>query len=538
MPGPTLERLGAPPRHPRVGRTVIAVVIVAALLVGAGIVYWLAHRNQVVTFETIAVSRHALVQTVTATGTVNPQDTINVGTQVSGTIADLYVDFNSRVHAGQVLAKIDPVLFVAAADQARGALAQSEAALQAVGASTRAAAATANSDAANAAAAASTARATAATFRADQAAVAAADADVVKARSALVLAQTTVDRDHALLAQGFVAQSQADTDQSVLVAARSAYESAVATARQVRAQAAAGLGNAHASASQTDAQRLTTESALAQRDNTIASAQAQRGTIAQVRAALAQAQINLQNTVITSPVDGTVIQRNISVGQTVAASFQTPTLFTIARNLRKMEVDVAVGEPDIGGIAQGQTADFSVLAYPARVFHGYVFRVDQNPTTVANVVTYDTVVYVDNRDGALRPGMTADASIHEAKTLNDIVVPLEALTYTPSASQRPGTAAIATIAGSQWGQTLAAGGASAIAGSRGRVHVLVNGKPHRVPVEIVLVAGTDAAIRPIGEDIPSSARIIVADDAHPVAHATVNPSSPFGQQPVRTGPSR
>ena len=197
---------------------------------------------------------------------------------------------------------------------------------------------------------------------------------------------------------------------------QSAYDAAVATAGQLRAQAAAGTGAAYASASQSEAQVASASGAIDKHNDAVSAASAQRAAITQQRAALEQATINLSHTVITSPVDGTVVQRNVSIGQTVAASFQTPTLFTIAQDLRKMEVDVAVGEPDVGNVRAGDPADFTVgLAFPNRVFHGYVFRVNQNPTTVANVVTYDTIVYVDNRDGALRPGMTANATIHVAQ---------------------------------------------------------------------------------------------------------------------------
>ena len=146
-----------------------------------------------------------------------------------------------------------------------------------------------------------------------------------------------------------------------------------------------------------------------------------------------QAQLNLQKTIVTSPVDGTVVARNVAVGTTVAASFQTPTLFSIAQDLSKMEVDLAVGEPDIGNVKPGESVDFGVLAYPNQTFRGVVSQVRINPVTTQNVVTYTTVVLVDNRAGKLLPGMTANAAIHVAKASNALVVPVAAFAYRPAA---------------------------------------------------------------------------------------------------------
>src|SRR5581483_3830826 len=159
---------------------------------------------------------------------------------------------------------------------------------------------------------------------------------------------------------------------------------------------------------------------------------AQGAAVQSAQAQVQQDQLNIQHATITSPVDGTVIDREISIGQTVAAGFQAPTLFTIAQNLHKMEVDIAVGEPDIGSIHVGQKVTFTVLAYPTDTFTGVVTQVRDNPTTVSNVVTYTVITQVNNDSGKLLPGMTATASIQVASAPNALVVPLAALQWHPT----------------------------------------------------------------------------------------------------------
>jgi HlyD family secretion protein len=344
-----------PRRRSRLYWVAAAIVVVAAAIAAA----WILRPRAGTQYLTATVVRKTLVESVTATGTVNPQDTILVGSQVSGTIAAIYADYNDYVHKGQILTRLDPTLFQAAVDQSRGTVAQAQSQYQAA-----------------------------------LAAESSAQADVIKARGTLSLARVTVQRDLALLHNGYVAQSQYDADYSNLVTAQSALTSSIAAATQAGKTAAAD-------------------------ENAVTAAEA----------TLSQALINLSHTVITSPTDGTVIQRNVSLGQTVAASFQTPTLFTIGKDLAKMEIDLNVGEPDIGNVRAGDPVDFSVLAYPNAVFHGIVAQVRENPTTVQNVVTYDTVVYENNRNGLLRPGMTPTAYIQVAEAKNAIVVPVAALTF-------------------------------------------------------------------------------------------------------------
>ena len=239
-----------------------------------------------------------------------------------------------------------------------------------------------------------------------------------KARAALVLAALTLRRDHALLRQGYVAQNIVDNDVSNAAAAHDALVAAQTSAKTSRLNSISSVDQAGSSAAQ------TAGAAASQH----ASDAAARAAVAAVR----QAQINLEHATITSPVDGTVIQRNVSVGQTVAAALQAPTLFTIAKDLKKMELDIAVGEPDVGSVRPGQRVSFSVLAYPNRIFSSNVNEVRQNPTIINNVTTYDTVAYPSNDDGALRPGMTANVQIVAATYDRATILPLAALQWRPS----------------------------------------------------------------------------------------------------------
>jgi HlyD family secretion protein len=251
--------------------------------------------------------------------------------------------------------------------------------------------------------------------------------------------QTVVDQNKANLD---VAKAQLEKDKATLGYAQLTYERNLRLA-QNNAVSKDALDNA--------------KSALAQ-------AQAQIGvdeaTIEQRQAQLAAAQVNLGYTNIVSPVDGTVVLRNVTVGQTVAASFQTPTLFLIATDLTKMQVDTNVSESDIGGIRDGDKALFTVDAFPKRTFTGTVTQVRQAPQTVQNVVTYDVVVSVDNRDLALKPGMTAATHIVIDERADVLRVPSQALRYTPSALS----------------------GRHAGAGAQARLFVLRDGKPVAVPV--------------------------------------------------------
>lgn len=315
----------------------VAALAVAALAAGG---WWLTHRAPPVRYVTAEVTRGDVQTSVTASGSVNPEITVQVGAFVSGPIQSLACDYNTRVRKGQLCARIDPKPYQVVVDQ-------------------------------------------------DQANLEAARAQLVKDRAALAYTSAARRRAETLIGQDSISRDALDQ-------ARNADD---------QARAAVDLDTAQ----------------VAQRE-------------AQLRAA----RINLGYTDIVSPVDGTVVSRNVNVGQTVAASFQTPTLFLIARDLARMQVDTNVSESDIGGVKEGAAAVFTVDAYPARTFHGRVTQVRQAPISVQNVITYDAVVTVANPDLALRPGMTATARIVTASARDVLRVPSQALRFSPPAASAGG----------------------------------------------------------------------------------------------------
>src|SRR6266700_1439401 len=299
-----------------------SVVIVVGLFVVLGL-----NRGTQTQHFTAKVERGDIHDVVEATGTINSVITVQVGSQVSGSVAKLNADFNSRVHKGDVVALIDPALF-------NGALLQATADLK------------------NA-----------------QANLVAARANLEKAKAALVQTKADYDRAVGLTRDGVMSRQQLDL-------AKSNYDAANAS-----------VDAAEANITQADAQ------------------------ISLKEAAVAVAQTNLDYTVIRSPIDGTVVARNVDVGQTVAASLQAPTIFTIAQDLKKMWVYAKTDESDVGNIKVGKPVTFKVDAFPKETFHGTVNQVRMNATTVQSVVTYDTIIEFDNPDLKLFPGMTAYATI-------------------------------------------------------------------------------------------------------------------------------
>jgi HlyD family secretion protein len=317
---------------------IIAVAVLAAFSFG---------RGDKPKYFTAKVDRGDIHDVVEATGTIDAVTTVQVGSQVSGTISKLNADFNSRVSKGQVVAEIDPALF-------QGALLQTQADLQ---------------DA--------------------RANVAAARAQLVKAKATAAQASADYKRNQSLAQEGVISSQALD-------AAKATNDSNLAAVNAAQAQV------------------------------TQAAAQVQ-----QKSAAVRVAQTNVDHTIIRAPIDGVVTARNVDVGQTVAASLQAPTLFNIAQDLTKMRVYAKTDESDVGQIKAGQPVTFTVDAFPRDTFHGKVVQVRMNPTTVQNVVTYDTVIEFDNPDGKLFPGMTAYVSIPVANATGAIKVPNGALRFTP-----------------------------------------------------------------------------------------------------------
>jgi HlyD family secretion protein len=284
--------------------------------------------------ETAVVDRGPIVAKITATGTLSALVTVQVGSQVSGRLQEIHVDFNSTVKKGQVIAKIDPQLFRAALEQAR-----------------------ANH--------------------------AAAKANVARSEVQSLDADRQAQRARSLAEQKLGPQADADTLESAALAAHAQVE-------------------------------------------------ASRASVGQAEASLHQAQVNLDYTTIISPINGTVISRNVDVGQTVAASLQAPTLFVIAEDLRKMQVDSSVSEADVGKLRPGMEASFTVDAYPGERFAGTIRQIRNAPQTLQNVVTYDAVIDVDNAELKLKPGMTAAVTFVSASREDALRVPNAALRFRPT----------------------------------------------------------------------------------------------------------
>ncbi len=323
-------------------------LILAGILIGLALfaAFGLNRKAQAQHF-TAKIERGEIDDVVEATGTINPIITVLVGSQVSGTIAKLNADFNSRVHQGDVVALIDPALF-------KGALLE------------------AKSDLENA-----------------KANLVAARANVEKLQAALVQTKADYERAAGLTKSGVQSQQQLDLAKSNFDSAKAAVNAAIANVSQAEAQ------------------------------------------VQQKEAAVSVAQTNLNYTVIHSPIDGTVIARNVDLGQTVAASFQAPTIFTIAKDLKTMWVYTKTDESDVGNINVGKQVTFKVDAFPKETFRGVVKQVRMNATTVQSVVTYDTIIEFANPDMKLFPGMTAYVTIPVATVQNVLKLPNTALRYKP-----------------------------------------------------------------------------------------------------------
>jgi HlyD family secretion protein len=367
-----------------------AIALGAALAAGGVAAYWyLTGSGTPPPYRTARVERGAITASVSATGNLNAVIMVLVGSQVSGTVKELGADFNTLVRKGQVIARIDPALFEAAVNQAR--------------ADVKAAQSTVLNQAAQVEQAHTNVDNARATY-------AEAGAQTAKALVAVVDARRTLGRQIELFERGLVAAADRDSAQSAHDAAVAQHASALA-----REQA---LASAIRTA---EAQRQVQEAAL----------QTARDQVEQKQAALAHAQINLDHTTIRSPVDGVVVNRAVDVGQTVAATLQAPTLFTIAQDLTQMQVEASVDEADIGRIRAETPVTFTVDAFPGEGFTGTVSQVRKAPQISQNVVTYIVVVAVANPATRLVPGMTASVKFVTDRKANVLKVPNAALRFRP-----------------------------------------------------------------------------------------------------------
>ena len=304
---------------------------VLAVVGGCGVLLFGFDSGKENSFITKKAVRGKIVEKVTASGVINPISTVNIGTQVSGTISEIYVDYNSKVEKNQLLAQIDPALFEATVAQRKAALD-----------------------------------------------IAKAQVEVVK--NDIVYYQKHLERIKKLN------KSQYSTDKEL-------------------------------------------ESAQRDYDNAVAQLALNEAQVTQAQASLLAAEIDLRYTKIISPFDGIVVSNEVEVGQTVAASFQTPTLFNVAEDLTKMQIEASVVEADIAKVKDGQTVEFSVDSFPDEIFYGVVTQVRNEAITTSNVVTYEVIIEIDNKDLRLKPGMTANVEVITAQSDNALLVPNKAMRF-------------------------------------------------------------------------------------------------------------
>jgi HlyD family secretion protein len=416
---------------------VTAVLLLAAA--GAGYAYWrMGNGPKEPPYLTTPVAKANIRQVVSSTGTLQAVTTVLVGSQVSGTIAKLNVDFNSKVIKGQIVAELDQARFAARVEETR-------------------------------------------------ANVLAAQASFAKSKVALEDAERTLKRVKELKQRELVSQSELD-------AAQTAYDSARSQVNVTQAQ------------------------------------------VGQAQASMNQAQIDLGYTIIRSPVDGIVISRNIDVGQTVAASLSAPTLFTIANDLTKMEVHTNVDEADVGNISDGQDVSFTVDAHAQRRFRGKVNQVRNAPINVQGVVTYNSVVRINNKELLLKPGMTANVQFLVAQKEDALAIPNVALRFRPPEEKNEAQELLRQERGRVGGRIAqrrtSRGGGSGVVGGEGRrvrqvkVYVLKDGQAQPVDVQVGITDGSKTEIiAGLNENDPVIIGMSTAANA-PAQGGVVNPFQP------------
>lgn len=464
------ETVMAPAARTPASRRWVRWALAIAATIAAVIVWelWRAHAQSEIRYETSVVQLGTVQESVTATGTLDPVVDVLVGSQVSGNIKALEADFNTKVTKGQLVAQIDPQVFQTQVDQAQAARNSAQSAVLTSVAQVQ----KSQSD-----------------LTGTVASEKAVEALLAKDKATALNAANEFQRQNTLFADGIISRQDED-------AAKAAQD---ASAAQVVADQA-----------QIGAATQTIVSAQAQ----VHVAQAQMGSAqaqeSQAQAALDQAQVNLAHTQITAPVNGTVIARNMNVGQTVAASLQSPTIFEIAQDLTKMQLDTNVDESDVANIAVGQTATFTVDAYPGEKFSGRVTMVRKTPINTQNVVTYDVVVAVSNPDLKLFPGMTANARILTLKVSHTLKVENAVLRLHPS----PAILAQAGLPPVRRGQPV--------------IYILRGGKPVALPATFGISDGKFTAVTSAG--LRAGDQAVVGFTTAAAAPAS-SPARPAGRGP-------
>lgn len=384
-------------------KKILVFILLAAIAYGAFYYYEKSHQPKPEDLYRLdEITQGDIEQTVSANGTLNPVSLISVGTQISGIVRKLYVDFNDTVKKDQVLLELDSALSSAAITQSQSSVRNNQATVE--------------------------------------------------------LATANEKRIRELYAQEFVSKQELDTAVQVLKSAKAQLDSA--------------------------------------------------------RGLLTRDQTNLNFTIIRSPVSGTVVNRVVDVGQTVAASFQTPTLIQIAQDLAKMQIDTSFAEADIGKIKDGQKVKFNVDAFPSRNFEGVVKQVRLNSTNTSNVVTYNVVVSVDNSDLTLLPGMTAYVNIAVATAQQSLLVPNAALRYKPKTDDASGDKNKEIGKNGDRKKEGAGRNGGGKHGKNddltaGKIYILKDGKPTMVKIHVGITDGRSTAIT--GRDIAAGDKIIVSD---------------------------
>ena len=406
-----------------------------------GVGFWqLGDGAKELPYITTPAQKGNITQVVSSTGTLQAVVTVQVGSQVSGTIDKLFANFNSKVKAGQVVAQLNQNKFKAAVDQAR-------------------------------------------------ANVLAAQSNLAKAKVSVTDALRTLERNRELRKRDLTAQSELD-------AAQTAYDAAVAQLEVNKAQTA------------------------------------------QAQAAVNQVKVDLDNTTIRSPVDGIVISRNVDVGQTVAASLQAPTLFTIANELAKMEVHTNVDEADVGNVREGQEVVFTVDAFPARRFIGRVYQVRNSPIVVQNVVTYVAVVRIDNKELLLKPGMTANVQFLVSRKEDVLTIPNMAMRFKPPEEKEEAQELLrreqsrrAPRLGARRTSRQGVAGGAGLGTRQVRIYVLKDAIAEPLEVQVGITDGSRTEVR--GGDLKENDPVIIGMASGTSSAGQSGVANPF--QPQRRG---
>jgi HlyD family secretion protein len=427
----------------------IVLVAVCAAVAAAG--FALNKEDRTSAFITAPVERGTISTVVKATGAVETVLSVDVSSQLSGRIADVFVNFNDQVKSGQPIARLDQQIFVAQVNEATAALKVAEA-----------------------------------SARMEQAALERATVAILNAESAKRLAE-----EQSAAAQAKQAELERDLQRKADLARAASISDRELT--QTRAQRDAGAADLRASIEQINMRQAAIATAEAERRMAEANVENARAVVEQKQAALEQARVDVDRTVIRAPMDGVIIRRDVNPGQTVAMSLDAKTLFTIANDLSEMEVHAKIDEADVGSLEVGQAAFFTVDAFPERTFRGRVLQIRKAPEVSHNVVTYTAIVSASNPELALLPGMTADLRIVISDTGEVLKVPNQALRFHPDVSSssdplHPQTASAADVSSTVW-------------------TVGTDGTP--VPVTVKLGASDDRSTQLIAGSLTADQQLIV-----------------------------